>query len=175
MRKVDSLLKTRLLEQFPSSLLESIESGEVERGVDSYSSGLITIYSHILDDSEIDESILMSYTTIDKNDHKMMDYYYEVEDRYIRFFSNLYQDYKPYLFDTELEDVFYQVNSQELQNYCRASLREKKLSNFCLPQLDMLIVGNFDLTFVGYYRKEQDMSTFQRAISDSGLYFLTKD
>lgn len=175
MRKVDSLLKTRLLQQFPTSLLESIENHEDEGVSDSYSSGLITIYSHILDDSEIDETMLMSYITIDKNEHKMLEKYYDIEDRYVRFFSTLYETYGLYIFDTELEETFYQFSSRELKELCKASLREKRFAYFCIPELDMLIVGNYDLTFVVYYRKEERMTTFKRALSDSGLYFITEE
>lgn len=61
---------------------------------------------------------------------------------------------------------------EEINNICLSSIREEKFLKLCIPKLQILICGSFDMTQIVYSKKESKLNIFLDLLKKANLHIL---
>ena len=147
---------------------EALVSDEV---INAYHSLVVSAYDHWL--SEEEEFI--SYATLfgmNKKEQKAKyPVYKNCENKFINFYERLFK-YDFYLIYMD-EHIVHLKNKRDFLTFIKQDIREMRFHRYIVPDLGILIAGNFDLSHVihaskNFYKK----STFEEIVKESGLFIL---
>ncbi len=171
-RKIEEVfpfLKYEELFPFPETPSdEALVSDEV---IKTYHKLVVSAYDHWL--SEEEELInYPAFFNMDKEGKKAKyPIYKDYENKFINFYEELFK-YDFYLFYMD-EDIIHLKNKRDFSTFIKQDIREMKFHRYLVPELGILIAGNFDLNHVihaskKFYKKE----TFEAIVKGSGLFIL---
>lgn len=157
-------LKYEELFPFPKTPSDEVlVSKEVE---EAYYNFALSVYDHWLSE---DESEVISYPSMlaASKVRKYMEY----EKKYIKFYLMLFS------FDFYLiykDEYIIQIKSKrDFYAFIKQDIREMRFHRYLVPELGIMISGNFDLTHIVHaskdYYKENE---FEKIVKDSGLHIL---
>ncbi|MCP3660274.1 MAG: hypothetical protein GY830_08195 [Bacteroidetes bacterium] len=131
----------------------------------------ITIYDHWLSEEEFQNN-LITYWDVLNGEYKFSEYL-NYENKYINLFNNLFNKFKIFTFDDDF-DIIPKLNliksKPELKEILQDCLREKMFYNFVIPELEIVIFGNFDLSLPIYMKPSN--KKVSEMIKESELYLL---
>ncbi|MCP3658951.1 MAG: hypothetical protein GY830_00970 [Bacteroidetes bacterium] len=158
-----------LFDFFGDFILEDVIENKINNN--EFKKYCITIYDHWLNEFEAQEFIL-SYCEILDGDYKL-DEYIEYENKYFSFFNRIFQSSEIFTFDYDY-DLTKEVNliksKKKLGEILQDCLREKRFYNFVIPELEVIILGNYDLS-LPVFMKALNVR-IQEMIKEAGLYLL---
>ncbi|MCP3660277.1 MAG: hypothetical protein GY830_08210 [Bacteroidetes bacterium] len=131
----------------------------------------ITIYDHWLSEEEFRNSLITYWDILDGT-YKLSEYL-NYENKYINMFNEIFHKFSIFTFDNDF-DIIPKLNliksKSELKEILQDSLREKRIYNFVIPELEVIILGKHDLTRT-IYMKPSNEAVFKLA-ENYGLYIL---
>ena len=163
----------------------------------TYKRGLISLFDHILTDVEASQEILFYQQAIKSGeDSRLFHKYLNYEQRYLALYESLYKRYR--LFHFGFPDNFDVANSPETSEAmaffayesitefletCTASLRERpkmvdgeyqgiEFLSLAMPEIEVLLLGNYDLTAIAYFKNDISMLALKKEIERNGLYLI---
>ena len=98
--------------------------------------------------------------------------YKKFEFQFLSFYSSLL---KYGIFIIFWDDDFVKITSEkELHSFVKVDIREIKFHRFIIPDLGVMISGNFDLTHIIHAsKKHYKKDAFEKIVKDAGLFILT--
>lgn len=115
--------------------------------------------------------------------------YFQMEVNYLSFFLELEKDFKVYNYandshgyfytdedpvDSTLDEQFCEFdNLKDYMFWCLSSVRELCFMNLCIPDLELIIIGGFDLKNSVYYKNREQVGRLNNYIHENGLFLLS--
>lgn len=131
----------------------------------------LSAYSKWLNENESD--LIISYSQLGtKAKNTDLKNYYSYESNFFVFFHLVFNEYKVYEYDYEKNTITLIKTTDQLYNLVLNSLRERDFKNFFIDELDLLIIGNYDLTFPLVSMNQQIDNRMVKLINFSGLNLL---
>lgn len=138
----------------------------------------LSVFNHWLTNEEAKEIIVFYSKKMTK---KQKIIYQQYEDKYLKSFVELYNNYNVVAFyadySKEDPDINYFTFSDisEFKNVCLNSLQEKELFKLCIPDIGIIIEGGYDLTNLVFFKKEisaAEIEKFSAIFQKNGLFIL---
>jgi hypothetical protein len=168
MRPADSYEIRNLNKIFPFIKYGDIEDSFIASR--PYYDFVISIYDHTMTTEECEHCIISFSLKGAKNRKK----YLQKEKLYLDFFSKLYDETAIVIKTCEDDDesvyFFRYENIDEFLTDCRTSLSEKDLFQLCLPELEVIICGTYDLENVVYYKDINKIAGIRALVAQAGLH-----
>lgn len=102
----------------------------------------LSCHDHCLTEKEAEEQIV-SYATLTEENKKK---YYNEEEKLLNFYKNIFENYSIAItFHDEPADVYKVESCRQFLEICTESIREKKIINLYVKELNFLISGSYDL------------------------------
>ncbi|MCP3658869.1 MAG: hypothetical protein GY830_00535 [Bacteroidetes bacterium] len=120
---------------------------EYEKKRKNFEKYYITIYDHWLNEEEASGAFL-SYCQVGDDGFTMKNYK-EYQDKYFKLFDMFFNSSEIYSFNDDFnsnKEIFRISSKTELENILSESLKEIHMVNFVIPQLEIIVMSNFDLT-----------------------------
>ena len=137
----------------------------------NYDIAFISAFNHWLTAEECDQVTMCFSAFKENNDFS----YLEREKRFLEFYEALFS-MGVYFWEENknfTKVYFNKFNSKkEYLDACSNSVREKKFLNICVPKLQTVICGGFDLTQKILMRKGKGDNGLEKIVEDKGLYML---
>lgn len=149
---------------------------EIEQPV-YYNGFSISRFDHWLSNDEANNLILNFPEEIKKE--KRLKQYYSEEKKFLNLYSEIYNEHKVFYYWENEDDCkdydFLEFESKsEFLDVCTDSLREKKFMTLFIPDISVIIVGDYDLNEYVHYIKNNPPKELEIKIRKHGLYPLYK-
>jgi len=175
---VDKKTKAFLKEKFPKISSDELFPEEDEWFHPFYSLFFLSVFDHWLTVEEA-ESEVFHYGQIEKQlsqkDNQAAQIYFEREKRLLTFYQNLYGLYSLYEHrgSEPNKDKFYTFETtEEYAERCLKSIREKDFIRLCVPELEVVLNGGFDLTHKIFLDKSCSIGKIKELATSCGLFIL---
>ncbi|MEH0019373.1 MAG: hypothetical protein V6Z89_06960 [Desulfobacter sp.] len=132
----------------------------------------ISIHDHWLSEKEADEH-WMSYPAINGSDTLALAEYDEKENLFINFFQSIDKHYGLHLWNgPHANDVSKFEDESHLIEICKKNCKESHFHLFRCDSLELVIIGNFDLTFAVFRPKKGTWKVLKEMTRNNGLYLI---
>lgn len=136
---------------------------------------MISVFDHWVNEEEFQKVPYICYPTVKrlKNPEITKDYLMK-ENNFINFYLELRKKVSLVIVAGDLNKITFEnlPEDKEFRKLVRDSIREIEFLNLYLPDNDVLIQGNFDLTHVLRFQDEAMLKEIKETALDNGLYFL---
>jgi hypothetical protein len=167
MRHADNQVVKKLNKLFPVITYNDIEEAYLNSKL--YPNFIISIFDHCLTEKEAEDQIISYSFKGALNRQK----YFKKEKIYLKFFEQLFTItlvLKVVEEDDSSVSYFYYDNIDEFIKDCRSSLTELELFKLCLPDFEAIIVGNYDLDNIVYYKNNKRITKLKKLVFGVGLF-----
>ena len=132
----------------------------------------ITIHSHWLSEEEAEQH-WMSVSSINPDNSDQWDEFLLKEKAFIDLFIKLENDNGFHLWKMNENEILNHEAQPDMETLCKRNVREEQFDLFKSDSLEIVIAGNYDLTFPVYQPRNVSWSSLSKIIGSVGLYLLT--
>ncbi len=183
MKEVNSEVSLRLQEIFKLKTW-----GELDDLTDKDEADVagISIFEKILSQEEFGERFL-SFPVEIRSVERLQEYYRE-EAKFLSLYQDLFDSFPIYStahdpeyssesdnpYDTSMEPLRWKIfeSTEEFLDICTDSLREKRFMHLFIPDLELMILGSYDLEECVVFQSDKGKHVFKGYVEKHGLFLL---